>query len=93
MLFSLCYFSAEPSAVEEGFGEGVWHGRDSSLPPVRVNPLPVSQTSSRTGCVRQSSACVLLPLTSQRVMALEINPYLVMNRLDLELLGRFISVN
>lgn len=59
MLFSLCYFSAEPSAVEEGFGEGVWHGRDSSLPPVRVNPLPVSQTSSRTGCVRQSCLCAV----------------------------------
>lgn len=64
MLFSLRYFSAEPSAVEEGFEEGVWHGRDSSLPPVGVNPLPVFQTSSRTSCVRESSACVLLPLTS-----------------------------
>lgn len=56
MLFSLRYSSAEPSAIEEGFEEGVWHGRDSSLPSVGVNPLPV--------CVRESSACVLLPLAS-----------------------------
>lgn len=64
MLLSLRYFSAELSAVEEGFEEGVWYGRDSSSPPVGVNQLPGSQTSSRTGCVRESSACVLLPLTS-----------------------------
>lgn len=51
MLFSLRYFSAELSALEEGFEEGVWHGRGSSLPPVGVNPLPV--------CVRESSAAVL----------------------------------
>lgn len=61
MLFSLRYFSAELSAVEEGFEEGV---RDPSSPPVGVNPVPGSQTSSGMGCVRESSACVLLPLTS-----------------------------